>query len=500
MTDSVRLFVHEPTRTLVRCMDGHVQLIREGREVASEYGSATISDALGLAEDGTLFLGEQGFFDLHAPTLRRRNWDGLASYGSRTLHPKGQVALVLTRAPVDDPSTYGPVRETHARVQPDSFQLVRADATWHEGPLVLRSVPEPPKTRRFESKTGADVARASPEDRVTLAGELLDRRESHPVFVPLVQAYPESFHPHLARVLACPNEWKALLKELGWRRWSEIARGASDPLVDAMAETTRRLGGRAPELELLLAADTPRALMRLADLSRELPHVHEIATKRGCLEIPARGPAVRRFDPNQRVLHAVPRSAAPRAGALQLDTGLKPEAWLEEPRGIRCLLPPTHLVRVPLELVHCDSPCRLEAFHFASSSCQESGCDEWAAHYEARAGEQPRRLLLIADRLERETMMDPSICCTGDAEELPEPMRVELSPFDPAADSSTELGRIGGRPEWTQSPQVPHCPKCRRAMFFVGQIDTAMLKILFLDLFAFVCERCAITVQIRQNT
>ncbi|WPB79943.1 hypothetical protein KYC5002_12430 [Archangium violaceum] len=129
MTDSVRLLVHEPTRTLVRCRDGHVQLIREGREVASEYGSATISDALGLAEDGTLFLGEQGFFDLQAPTLRRRNWDGLASYGSRTLHPKGQVALVLTRPPVDDPSTYGPVRETHARVQPNSFQLVLASTT-----------------------------------------------------------------------------------------------------------------------------------------------------------------------------------------------------------------------------------------------------------------------------------------------------------------------------------------------------------------------------------
>ncbi len=684
-----------------------MQLIREGREVANAYGSSTTSDELGLAEDGTLFLGDQGFFDLQAPTLRRRNWDGIASHGCKTLHPTGQVALVMTRAPVNDPSTYGPVREFHARVRPNTFQLVlvsptgqletlaegsvvaesggrrfkylarpvfapdgkhwailvneslaaapyhdrrvllgradrilahhrlsfspevarasfdlkrgmflltervrllamsledgrvmaerelpgptdtragqglirsallpvpeglvavfaeekkasyalyefdpatlasrgrwadvapihdadgefglaslaansggtaagivwapavhpmaliHADSTWREGPLALRNVPEPPKSRGFEPKTGADLVQASPEDRVALAGELLDRRERSLLFVPLVRAYPESFHPHLARMLAWPGEWKALLKQLDWRRWSEIARGASDPLVDAMAETTRRLEGRALELELLLAADTPRALMRLADLAREIPLVHESATKSGCLEIPAQGPAVRRFDPNERVLHAVPTSEAPRADALQLETGLEPQTWLEEPRGIYCLLPPAHLARVPLELVHCDSSDRLQAFHFAISACQKPGCDEWAAYYEARAGIQPGHLRLISDPLEQQEMiMDERIYCRGEREKQPAPKRVELSPFDPA-DSRTPLGRIGGRPKWTQSPEVPSCPECERAMFFVGQLDTAGLDILYFDLFAFVCERCAITVQVRQNT
>lgn len=706
--DGIRILIHEPTRTLVRCTGGQVQITREGREIASVNGSSTNSTELGLAEDGTLFVGDQGFLDLRDPEPRCRDWSGVASFACKTLHPNGAIALVLTRAPADDPASSEAVREFHERVRPDTFQLVTLSTTgqletlaegsavaepggrafqylthpvfapdgkhwailvgeslddepyrdrrvilgrsdrvvahhridfspevwrasfdlkrgvflltgklsllamsledgrvmaerslpepsdsrgvgglvrsalvpvpgglvaviaeereafyalhefdvttlasrgrwagvaplhdahgrfalaplpanssgeaagivwapavhplvliyasesWHEGPLVRREVPESPKTRSFEPSQETDLARASPEDRVALAGELLERRERNPLFIPLVRAWPESFHPHLARVLDWPSEWKAMLEQLDGRRWPAIARGASDPLVDVMAETVRRLGGQAIELDLLLAADTPRALVRLAELAREIPHVREVANRKGCLEIPVNGPAVRRFDPNERVLRAVPRSTAPRAGALELETRLEPEAWLEEPRGLTCLQPPTHLVRVPLELVHCEPSERLKAFHFGLSSCARGGsaCDEWLAIYEAHAGSRPGRLQLVSDLLEHEEMMDPGECCQGAEEKLPEPKRVELSPFE-LDDSRTVLGSIGGRPEWVQGPEIPSCPECERAMFFVGQIETLWLDVSFVELFGFVCERCAITVQVRQNS
>ena len=32
--------------------------------------------------------------------------------------------------------------------------------------------------------------------------------------------------------------------------------------------------------------------------------------------------------------------------------------------------------------------------------------------------------------------------------------------------------KLGGRPDWIQSDEVPECPSCRAAMSFVGQIDS----------------------------
>src|SRR5690606_37280694 len=107
----------------------------------------------------------------------------------------------------------------------------------------------------------------SPEERVALARLLLDRRARDPRFVALVRAYPEAFHPHLDDVLAWPDEHKRLLRELDWRRWSAIARGAPDSFVDALGRSLESAehptyDARGVELRLLAAVETPHALLR----------------------------------------------------------------------------------------------------------------------------------------------------------------------------------------------------------------------------------------------
>lgn len=126
---------------------------------------------------------------------------------------------------------------------------------------------------------------------------LLELRASDQRFVPLVRAFPESFHPHLANVLPWPSEWKAMLKEPDWHRWPALARGASDAIVDALADAIGDSVHESSELELLLAVDTPRALARLANLSLARADNRITCRERACLEIPEQGPAIRRFDP-----------------------------------------------------------------------------------------------------------------------------------------------------------------------------------------------------------
>ncbi len=52
--------------------------------------------------------------------------------------------------------------------------------------------------------------------------------------------------------------------------------------------------------------------------------------------------------------------------------------------------------------------------------------------------------------------------------------RISLTPISDD-ESDTRLGlrsKLGGVPNWDQSDEVPNCPDCKRAMTFVGQIDS----------------------------
>jgi hypothetical protein len=469
-------------RMAVSLADGHVLAERAAGEDA--LVSPLVPTAEGLL--GVVGDGEGDSYAVHA-----FDRESLAALGPlpnvpRIVDPDGAFGLV---ALADGGFAIAPA------VRP--LVLVDAAEAWIEGPLTRRS------TAAVPASAGAavvDVARAPAEDRIALAGHLLSERARDRRFVPLVRTAPESFHPHLERVLGWPREWKEMLRELDWRRWAEIARGAPEAIVDALADAIGDEPGRSIELELLVAADTPRALERLADLARAHRDIYAVCTEDRCLEIPAVGPAVRRFDPDERVLHAAEPEEPARAGALELRTRLAPASWLEEPRGVGCLLAPTHLVEVPLALTRCDSGARVASFHFALSDCVHEGCEEWNACYLARRSDRkPGVLALTSDWRDGMPFLDPSACCPGRPRASSPAMRVELGAFDPEL-GERPLGRIGGRPHWTQSPEHPRCAACARPTFFVGQIDSAVVGVRFFDLCGFVCERCGITMQVRQST
>jgi hypothetical protein len=118
-----------------------------------------------------------------------------------------------------------------------------------------------------------------------------------------------------------------------------------------------------------------------------------------------------------------------------------------------------------------------------------------------RAGTAVGRIALTSNWLEKIAPRAAARCCPGAPRAASGAVKaVELAPFDVTHAEPRPLGRIGGRPEWTQSPEPPECPSCERRMFFVGQLDTAALDVSVVDLFAFVCERCAIAIQVSQNT
>lgn len=70
------------------------------------------------------------------------------------------------------------------------------------------------------------------------------------------------------------------------------------------------------------------------------------------------------------------------------------------------------------------------------------------------------------------------------------------------------LNRVGGRPTWVQDPQVPRCPRCRRRMGFLLQLDSDLPTI---DgqrwrwgsgglMYVFHCVACRVDAQLWQCT
>lgn len=81
---------------------------------------------------------------------------------------------------------------------------------------------------------------------------------------------------------------------------------------------------------------------------------------------------------------------------------------------------------------------------------------------------------------------------------------VECAPRNPlhAADQflPTNFSQIGGHPAWVQDPSYPACPRCRRTMRFLSQIDNGAFPVHEGTYYAFVCCDCRFTATEYQQT
>lgn len=62
--------------------------------------------------------------------------------------------------------------------------------------------------------------------------------------------------------------------------------------------------------------------------------------------------------------------------------------------------------------------------------------------------------------------------------------------------------KVGGTPDWVQSPDVPECPLCHEVMTFYGQLDSVGDAMTIADVgmvYVFVCFDCYETKSVLQS-
>ncbi|MDG6101537.1 hypothetical protein Daura_39260 [Dactylosporangium aurantiacum] len=267
-----------------------------------------------------------------------------------------------------------------------------------------------------------------------------------------------------------------------WR----TSRHAPDELVDRLADriaasppaTVRRYGTPpgldTARVELLLGADTDRALTHLTRLAHGSRVVTEMCEARG-VWVPADGPARRRYVQQSRTI------VTARQGDPRLATFVEPATVFADPRGLGCALPLAVPLLVGAALL--PPPVRGDGHPFVMSHCAECDADEeLRGRYGWRAGQ--------FDEARDES-------CPGyppDGE--PERLRLRLAPAGERR--WDDVGRLGGRPGWSQAhPRWLGC--CGRPMWFVGELRTGEFGGAGGTIHGFRCE-CGYAAQTRRTT
>jgi hypothetical protein len=321
-------------------------------------------------------------------------------------------------------------------------------------------------------------------------------------------------------VLGWDDERLHRLRDMDFRNFWKVARGASDDAVDTLAEIIRanldalsksRANVTHYRVLLLIGADTERAHIHLADLARQSPEILRHCYERH-LEIPAAGPAVRRFSPNFLDVNAYVVEQGDIAHTPGLAFPLDTTSYLPENRGWVCLSPPAHILTAQLDLLPGNplaaSPLK---FHHWFLPSGEECCDEGTVGHSLAYHVLPGSTQLAALAANLSYPDEPrnieGACHYEDYGDEPYKTRHRLV-LEPFAGQrlgwpNHRLGRLGGgHPEWWQQPKVPGCPACGRLMFYVGQVHACAIRDDVIDaaLYAFHCEDCGIGAQIVQIT
>ncbi len=354
------------------------------------------------------------------------------------------------------------------------------------------------------------LEKTTAEERKSLARFLLNELVKDYRFEALVKMDPDAFKPYQEMILGWPKKEMEHLRNMDFRNYWKISRGASDEAIQKLAD---RIDKKLPEIhleefELLLGAETPLAMNLAADFARQSP----LAARR-CREhhlwIPEEGPAVPRYIPNMLEIVAYPQDAAPGSITDGLVIFASHEDYLPEGTGWACNAPIGHLLTARLALIPGNplgaSPLKFQ--HWFLSTCEEQ-CDEQIDTnyvYEPIDGD-PRRVKLTGNLLSSEPRppKDQRDDSPGYEEQPEETLIVRAEPYSPEKRhwSVKSFGQLGGFPNWWQSPEVPDCPKCGKMMFFVGQVHASGLRDDMMDamLYGFHCEDSGIAAQVYQIT
>ncbi len=357
----------------------------------------------------------------------------------------------------------------------------------------------------------------TPAQRVTLAGDMLKTLARDKRFKLLLLLDRTAFYPYADQVMAWDDERLNRLRNMDFRNGWKITCGASDSVTDMLADTIRAKLSALPKsradmthyrVQLLIGAATDRAHAHLADLARTSTEVARHCHERH-LEIPADGPAVRRFMPDFMDINGYRLEKGALVHTAGLSYPLDAADFMPENRGWVCLSPPAHILTAPLNLLPgkplAASPLKVQ--HWFMSSGEEC-CDESTVGHSLayRALSDSDRLVeLIANLSYPDEPRDEQVCDYQDYGDEPGRIqyRLVLEPFMGLHLWPNKcLGRLGGYPDWWQQPEPPDCPKCGRLMFYVGQVHSSAIceDVIDAALYAFHCEMCGIGAQVVQIT
>lgn len=359
----------------------------------------------------------------------------------------------------------------------------------------------------------------TPAQRVALAGELLSASIRDRRFERLLLLDRDAFLPYADTVVERDDEQVMRLRSANFRNFWRFARGASDAAVDALVARIRadlpaliesRANPTHCRVLLLIGADTEYAHAHLADVARQSAEVARHC--REChLEIPATGPAVRRFARECLDINAYQVTKGNVLHTTGLEFLLEAADFMPENRGWTCLSPPSHILTARLDLLSGDplAASSLKWQHWFSSSGEEC-CDEatvgHSLAYRALPGSD-RLGTLVANLSYPDRARNAESACRhkdGSREPFTNQHCLVLEPFvgETLKWPHQHLGRLGGYPTWWQQPETPDCPLCGRLMFYVGQVEADAVRkdVIHAALYAFHCEDCSVGAQVVQIT
>ncbi|HNF15330.1 MAG TPA: hypothetical protein PK453_16800 [Leptospiraceae bacterium] len=353
------------------------------------------------------------------------------------------------------------------------------------------------------------ISRTDENQRKSLARYLLNELLEDRRFTELLETDRRAFSPYIDQIADWDEDRLKLFSEMDWRNFWKIMDGLSDESVHKIADRLRAKKKITEEdsvsIMLLIGAGTDAALSVLNELAQKSRTVRELCSDHH-LMITEKGPAVKRMTPESLDIVAYPSNEKNQEG---LEFPLSHSEYLPEKFGWGCRSPMGHILSMNLDLLPSgdlkQSPLRWH--HFFLSSGEEC-CDEiLCTYYAYRNTEGSDRLVeLIADLAASEPKQRPedSDCEGSEETEFPEKeYMIVLEPHSPERDRKIKrLGKLGGWPEWWQSPEILSCPECGKMMFYIGCVyaDTLRNDMPDAALYGFHCEDCGIGAQAVQIT
>jgi hypothetical protein len=375
------------------------------------------------------------------------------------------------------------------------------------------ALPEPTDDPEYDAELGRDgnlngrrLHQLTPAQRRSFARFLLEELQDDTNFNQLVEFDVDAFAPYRDAVLGWSDDRLSQFDAMSFRSFWRSVRGASDKAVDGVVQRLKKATGEQRDrlVLLLLGVDTPHSLEALGSLGRKSKEIKALAHRESVL-VPKQGSAIRRFSPEVAVVIAGKVSKAggearPAKGVSYLNDAKR----LLSPTALTCKAAPFNVLSVNLDVLPGNplKRSKMRTQQFFMSGCED--CDEWGLNFAFRRSRSGNKLALSlleeepddGDEDEAEEM------CSGSVSRPKKARKLWMAKAMPYGVHKDQLGRIGGRPDWVQSPQPPDCPECGQLMFFVGQANgyDVLGNLPAGTLFGFHCEDCSVAVQLIQST